>query len=296
MIWIWQFNQQAEQTPQDYANTLLPRGITQVTVKTHDGIFWMNNVYGHPMVPSAASWPGLVQQFKDVGLTLLPWVVPRDGYHNEAMAHAVAAEPCSGSVIVDFEYHYEGFFRGSLQAWASYRDALITDPRTNWVACAPDPRQPDRDYPLSALLGFSAQLPQTYWHMFQQPWQTVLEDAMAKLTPLGVSIEPILDADAPAIEIALADMWCEEHHCQADSLWRMGVADADKLNAFGSMPTDDPAPPTEEPDGTDWHSELINVLSYIKGPVVQPLRHYKLKTVRAVLAELDRVCAQYGVS
>lgn len=295
-IWVHQWNQLAEQTPEEIAATLLPRGITYVFIKSHDGVYWMNQVYSHPMSPSSTNFGGLVSHFRDVGLGLVPWVVPR-GYdaQSEAHAHAQAGELAGGSVIVDFEYHYEGFFdQGNMAAWLVYKETLLSQ-SLPWVACAPDPRQPTRDYLLNALDGFHAQLPQTYWHSFQQPWYVVLQNAYDTLAPLGQSIEMILDAGAPANEVADATRWCETMNFQAMSLWRMGTANAAVLDAFAGAPYVPPEPePEPQPPGPTV-DELLNALAYIKGPVTGTLRHYKLATIKAAVKEIDRVCAQYGI-
>jgi hypothetical protein len=266
-------------------------------VKSHDGIYWMDQVYSHPMAPSAGNFSELVRQFGEVGLGLVPWVVPR-GYApaEEARAHAEAGHMAGGSVIVDFEYRYAGFFdRGFLGAWEAYKATLLQQGLA-WVACAPDPRQPVRDYSLDSLNGFQAQLPQCYWPSFQSPWRVVLEAAWDKLAALGQSIEPILHIDDQSQNVADAAEWCEGMGAQAISLWIMGMADAANLDAFGAGAPAPPLPgpePEPEPEPCDGY---ISALSYISGPVVGTLRKYKNATVKAAVAEIDRVAKQYGIS
>jgi GH25 family lysozyme M1 (1,4-beta-N-acetylmuramidase) len=43
-------------------------------------------------------------------------------------------------------------------------------------------------------------------------------------------------------------------------------------------------------------SGLVNALGYISGDVIAPLRSYKLAKVKAALAEIDRVAAQFGIA
>src|ERR1044072_8187934 len=156
-IWVHQFNQLSERTPAEIAGTLIPRGIKYVYVKTHDGVYWMNQVYSHPMAPSAQNFPDLVAQFDDVGLTLVPWVFPRRGRAGEANAHAIAGKMAGGSLIVDFEWQYAGFFEGNIFDWRQYRDTLLGH-RMEWTAIAPDPRQIWRDFVPDEIAGFQAYL------------------------------------------------------------------------------------------------------------------------------------------
>jgi hypothetical protein len=297
-IWVHQWNQLSERTPQEIADTLRPRGIEFVYIKSHDGIYWMSQVYSHPMAPSAANFAQLVREFDDVGLSLVPWVVPR-GYNSmeEARMHSIAAKMADSSVIVDFEYKYAGFFdQGGVDEFKQYTQALLNGVPGGWVACAPDPRQPVRDYPLDILRPYHAQLPQTYWAMFQRPWQEVLSEADDRLRPITSNIEPILDADAPAHEIAEAQAWCEQQGYEAISLWRMGQANAEQLDAFGTgvpLPVPDPQPqPEPEPGHTE--AEYINALGYLAGDAIQPLRKYKSKIIKNVVKEIERVADQYG--
>lgn len=240
-IWVHQTNQQGEQTPADYAATLPPRGIKTLYLKALDGVTWMADVYSHPLAPSATNWSNLVQQFRAVGLTLVPWVVPRDGTPAEVTRHVTAGMATDG-LIVDFEYHYPDFYRGSLQQAGAYFDQLRAS-GVPWLAVAPDPRQVGRDYSAS-LLGDLVVLPQTYWTYFQQPWRTVLEQAAAACgqIPGMLSLEPILPYNATSQDMAAALDWCQQHGLQAVSLWRMGTANAAQLDAFAAEAAP-PAPP-----------------------------------------------------
>lgn len=42
--------------------------------------------------------------------------------------------------------------------------------------------------------------------------------------------------------------------------------------------------------------DVVSILSYLDGPVVGPLRTYKSKKIKAVVAEIDRVAKQFGVA
>jgi hypothetical protein len=155
-----------------------------------------------------------------------------------------------------------------------------------------------RDYPLDSLNGFAAQLPQTYWPSFQLPWQVVLDQAYEKLEPLGQSIEPILHFDnSNPQNVADAAAYCEGRAAQAISLWVMGHADAANLDAFGAGAPAPPLPgPEPEPEDELTSEDYITALSHICGPVTDSIRGVKNKTVKAAVAEIDRVAKQYGIS
>jgi hypothetical protein len=239
-IWVHQFSQQSEQTPQEYANTLLPRGITGVYVKAMDSYNWMSIFYDHPLAPrSPAHLKELTAEFMAVGLELIPWVVPR-AVAAEAEAHAW----CADRVIIDWEYQYDGFWKGgSSEAWG-YFDALREAKNAGqWIAVAPDPRQPGRDYGVSLIAGLSAYLPQNYWTSFQRPWQQVMESAQAGMPDL--LLQPILPANGAPGDVVAANEWCAGLGVEAVSLWRMGTATAAELDAFGQRV---PGEEAEEPD------------------------------------------------
>lgn len=128
--WLHQFNQQAEQTPADYAATLLPRGIDTIYAKAMDGDAWMGNFYSHPLAPAGhAQFAQLVAAFAAVGLELIAWVVPRFSAA-EATSHEAAASAGSGKLVIDWEYHYAGFWQGSLaEAEAYFRNlrSMVSD-------------------------------------------------------------------------------------------------------------------------------------------------------------------------
>ena len=247
-IWVWQFNQLGEQTIEQMAETLLPRGITRVYAKAMDGTFWMSQVYSHPMVPSNVVRLGqLSQQFQQAGLQLIPWVVNRHSAA-EAPLHIACAQACGG-VVVDFEYHYDGFWEGPDGQAQAYFDQLRAAVGPNlWVAVAPDARQVGRDYGADLIGGLSAYLPQNYWTDFKRPWDVVMQQGCSRCQPIG-SVEPILPADATHDDVRACVAWCEQQGFGSVSLWRMGPANAADLDAFGTTAPVEPAPgepPAEE--------------------------------------------------
>jgi hypothetical protein len=231
-IWIHQFNQLGERTPADIAQTLVPRGITRVYAKAMDGTDWMGSIYTHPLAPANAVQLGqLSRQFSDVGLQLIPWMVPRFSAA-EADAHIAAGRACGGFVI-DFEYLYPGFWKGSAAEATAYFDKLrAAKSDTLWIAVAPDPRQLKRDYDPSIIAGLSAYLPQNYWTDFQQPCMDVMARGATACEQLGPN-EPILPYNGVSGDLQSAITWCADRSYGSISLFRMGVANASQLDAFG---------------------------------------------------------------
>lgn len=244
--WLHQFNKTAEQTPQQFADTLLPRGINALYVKACDGSFWMGDVYSHPLVPrDLDSWGQVVAAFRDVGLTLMPWVVNRRSA-SEAALH-LACGKIAGGLIVDFEFLYDGFWEGPADPTASLEVrrhqaaneavAYFNQMRGavaggDWVAVAPDPRQLDRDYGIWQTIGqLSSYLPQTYWTDFKADALDVVIDSVQRLAQFG-PVQPILPHNAQPADMQRALEWCAGRGLEAVSLWVMGPANATELDAF----------------------------------------------------------------
>lgn len=230
--WIHQYDQLGEQTVEEIAATLVPRGIGRVYVKALDGAAWMAEVYAHPLAPaSAEQLAETVGRFRAAGLALVPWVVPRRSAA-EAAAH-LACGQAAGGLVVDYEHGYAGFWQGGLAEAGRYMDRLRAAVAAEglWVGVAPDPRQVGRDYPAGLLGGLSAILPQAYWTDFGRPWRAVLEEADGRSRGLG-PVEPILPYDAAAAELQAALAWCVGQGYGAASLWRLGAPNAAQLDAF----------------------------------------------------------------
>jgi hypothetical protein len=298
-IWIHQFSQLGERTAEDIAATLLPRGIRRIYVKAMDGNDWMSNFYDHPLAPSnAVHLAQLVIQFADLGVQLIPWVVNRFSAA-EADAHIACGQAANG-LVIDFEYHYAGFWQGSDGQAQGYFDKLRAAAGEGlWIAAAPDPRQVGRDYAADLIGGLTAYLPQNYWTDFQRPWKQVMEAAAANVEPLGPT-EPILPYNAVSADMEACIAWCEERAYASISLWRMGTANGRQLDAFGgpaavpATATEPAGQPTEEPTtspngiprtyldrGWDsWPSVAINLESII---------HELIDQRDAALAKLDAV-------
>lgn len=255
-VWVHQFSQQSEQTAADYANTLLPRGIDTIYAKAMDGTSWMGDFYSHPLAPTNAQrWAEIRSEFLDVGLTLTAWVVPRFSA-NEADAH-LNCNP----FVVDFEYQYDGFWKGSdAQAWgyfATLRNAIANG---YGIAVAPDPRQVGRDYDKDLIAGLTGYLPQTYWTDFQRPALEVLNSARSSMAGLD-PFAPILPYNGTPDDVESALAWCVAQGCESVSMWRMGTANAAQLNAF-AQPGEGEGP-EEDVDDTERQQfqDKINGLS-----------------------------------
>jgi hypothetical protein len=247
-VWIHQFNQLPDPSPQALADMLLPRGITHVYIKTHDGMYWMNQIYTHEMAPGPGNWASLLEQFEAVGLDLVPWVNPRGAHPaDEARQHASAGVPAQG-VIVDFEYHYAGFWESGLGEWGIYTQALVNAMGGNWTAIAPDPRQINRDYGAANLSAYHAILPQTYWTDFQREWQVVLAQAAEVCSGLA-PMEPILPSNAFPWDIQAAQEWAASQGLGGLSLWKLPATQA-VLDAFAqdAVPVPEPEPEPQPPD------------------------------------------------
>ena len=302
-VWVHQWNQLVEQTPQEIADTLLPRRITGVYIKAMDGFYWMGDVYSHRLVPrDATSMADLVDQFEAVGLTLVPWVVPRS-LANEAHAHVECGAAARDRLIIDWEYHYQGFWMGSAAQAQEYHDTLRAGVQAGmWIASAPDPRQIYRDYDPSLIRGLSAILPQTYWTDFQADAFDVVHDAILTLAQFG-PVEPIMPYNATPADMERALVECLDQEVQAVSLWRMGSANAAQLDAF-AVPISGDEEPEEATDVDDAERRqyqekidgLVNAFGYLTGDALRPLtRPTAAKYVKTFVAEARRVAEQVQV-
>jgi hypothetical protein len=193
-----------------------------------------------------------------------------------------------GGLIIDFEYHYAGFFGGSSAQASAYFAPLKSLP---WFAIAPDPRQPGRDYPASLEVGATAILPQTYWTDFQLPALDVLNSALSTSGGNGASFEPILPYNASAADMQAALKWCDAHGVQGISLWRMGVANADQLDAFGT--TAQPAPPSVPSLPKITLGTNVDALNNPRDPVAAKAQMFQ--GVRVTMCDDDR-CRAYATA
>src|SRR5438105_1693602 len=178
-IWVWQFNQLGEQSVEQIAETLVPRGITRVYVKAMDGPYWMSQVYSHPLAPAnAVHMAQLSAAFQQSGLQLIPWVVNRHAA-DEAAVH-LACGKAAGGLVVDFEFQYEGFWESSAADAQAYFDQMRQAVAGGmWVAASPDARQIGREYAPALINGLSAYLPQC------QPGATSITMLDGNLRDLG---------------------------------------------------------------------------------------------------------------
>lgn len=297
-IWIHQFSQLSEQTPQEIADTLLPRGISAIYPKVMDGMNWMGDFYRHPLAPTdMASWGRTLNAFNDVGLSVVGWVVPR-WTAAEADFHLSLSE-----FIVDFEYQYVGFWQGTdAQAWDYFNKLREAVQDGHNIGVAPDPRQPSRDYGQDLIAGLSAYLPQTYWTDFQRSAIHVLNAARWNMSSLEPFL-PILPYNSTPEDMEAALGWCVEQECAGVSLWRMGTANDAQLDAFAQRVPGEPG--QEEPDVDDTERKryqdqidgLVNAFGYLTGDAMQPLtRTSAAKYVKTYVAEARRVADQVGVN
>ena len=285
-IWVHQFNQLGEQTAAEIAATLLPRNITRVYVKAMDGTTWMGSIYSHPLAPRAATWSQTITDFANNGLQLLPWVVNRRSA-SEAGPHLECGYQ-AGGLLVDFEYQYAGFWQGTDSAAYAYFDALRAEASSGWIAIAPDPRQVRRDYGADMIYGLSAYLPQNYWTDFQQPVDDVMNMGHENLTGLG-PIEPILPYNGTRTDVQRALTMALEHGDKSVSMWRMGTADADQLDAFAEhVPQEDDVqpPPTQEQSElekvTQERNGLVSSLGMIAGDWLRPVVSARTKPSKSL--------------
>lgn len=297
-IWVHQFSQLGEQTVGDIAATLVPRGITEVYIKSHDGDAWMANFYNHPLAPAdGEQLAALCMEFAANGLDLIPWVVPRFNA-SEADAHRDAADACKSRLIVDWEYHYAGFWQGTAFEASRYWSSMRAMANGGYgIGCAPDPRQVGRDYGTDLISGVQAYLPQTYWTDFQRDALVVLEDAWSSMAGLG-SFEPIFPWNATAADMEAAIGWAYGKGCSTISLWRMGLPDAAALDRFAERAPGEDVEPTPEPTPVENCDKYISALAYVcddLGDKVDAESHKKTPSklaLRAIVAEMRRVREQ----
>jgi len=276
-LWIHQMDELGEKTIEEAAKTALTDAAADtILLKAFDQLKYMATYDTAPdAVSSVSKWQQLASRAEAVGVTLIPWVVP--GNHTQAQTHAILAP---SPIVVDLE-PYTQFWTDTAGAVAEYITTL-REGDVSEIYVSIDPRNPQvaqLDVASWAHL-VDGLVPQMYWPEFQQPEGAVIPRLDAAIAGLGVPVYPAYSYDASGPDLATA--WADAlgYGVTGCSLFRMGVANAQQLQAFATLQLPaKPAPPAQAwtnndlvqierlllgESVTNYQPDIVGAISYLR--------------------------------
>lgn len=199
-VWVWQF-------PDDYLSaeeaqargtisaddTADPYVIDDVYLKTHDGLYWMGNIYQHRFAPLESNLQELQNIYNAQGIVFTPWCVPKGHWPAEEAAIANKVLAVTGRLILDIE-PYQWFWEGPWENLHPYMQAIRAAHPDAWIGLSFDPRYGTYgQYTVDkyAAIHFEewlpyvdALLPQDYWNTFQVDPVWEIEHTWARIGDL----------------------------------------------------------------------------------------------------------------
>ncbi|MCU0514577.1 MAG: peptidoglycan DD-metalloendopeptidase family protein [Anaerolineae bacterium] len=230
-VWYWKGENIPERSIEEFVANLKRRApnVTQVWVKTSDGVSWQGNFDNSPLaIKSAAEvqrWVNILQQN---GLEFHAWCVPQ-GLNVEAEASVIAATcrvPGVRSMILDVE-PYAGFWQGGREAvrpfmlrlrqavGGRFHIAMSMDPRPHHYASI----FPEEWFPFVNSLH-----PQCYWQTFREAPEETLAEMFEAWGRFGRPIIPAFQGDAALVDQTTAHTLATQRYgFKGLSWWRYGV-------------------------------------------------------------------------
>lgn len=216
--WIWQFT--TCYPPAGSSFTHLGRNIPVIGpddeaapicdayVKTHDGFYWMDELYSHPLAPHRDNLRELRRIYNEQGIEFTPWCVPKGHWPYIEAELACEVLEVTNRLILDVE-PYQWFWTGP---WANLHTYMkeIRDKHPNaWIGLSFDPRY--GQYDKYAAIHFDewlpyvdALLPQDYWPTFGVDAGYQIGRTTDRISGLGKEIIHAIPGHARAAEFDLA--------------------------------------------------------------------------------------------
>ena len=300
--WIWQF-------PQDYpppGSSFTHQGrnipvigphdeivpICDAYVKTHDGVYWMSELYNHTLAPSPITLPKLHAIYTGQGIEFTPWCVPKGLYPGTEAEIACRVLRVTNRLILDVE-PYQWFWEGPWSNLHVYMK-LIRDAHPNaWIGLSFDPRYGQygrynvdkyADIHFDEWLPYvDALLPQDYWETFgvDATWEII--HTAARIGGLGKEIIHCIPGHALPVGFANAveAILGYEHRL---SIWRRGTYSLANAAYVASI--------QEESEPEDPCADLEAEVARLKERVVGlETTNYRLNT-KVVKLETNRYAAK----
>jgi hypothetical protein len=253
-VWIWQFNH--DYPGPDGDDSKLPIG--EAWVKTHDGRYWMGDIYSHPLAPrSTDGVKNLKRIYEDQGIGFVPWCVPTGRNPNAEAALAISVLRITGKLVLDVE-PYNWFWTGPWSNLHPYMQAIRAAVPNAWICLSMDPRYGtygrytvDKfvDIHFEEWLPYiNAVAPQDYWGDFGVDPVWEIEHSWARLKDTGKEVIFTLPAvtDPNLLRAGLTravELGCRQSPYGAVSLWRRGGLTAENIQIIREQGI--PEPPVD---------------------------------------------------
>jgi len=294
-VWTWQF-------PNDYpptGSTFKHQGrdipvigpndveapICDAYVKTHDGVYWMGDIYDHRLAPRPDNLRDLRDIYFNQGIEFTPWCVPK-GLWPEAEAElAKKVLDVTNRLILDVE-PYQWFWEGPWGNLHVYMQAIRDKHPNAWIGLSFDPRygQYDKyaDIHFDEWLPYvDALLPQDYWETFGTDAGYQIGRTTSRISGLGKEIIHAIPGHAQQSGFDLA-VRTVLGYGNRFSIWRRGTYDAFNARIVSAIEAEEPGDCAELEDAVArLNDQLLNATNE-SGRRLARIHHYeKLLTLGA---------------
>jgi hypothetical protein len=223
--YVWQLTRDYPGADPDDAH--LP--ISEVWVKTHDGVSWMSHFDDHPAAPgSTAGLADLVRHYADRAIGCVPWCVPtgEDIRREAELAHEVLVglERAAAAPRLAFDVEVEdspNFWKGTPDELAALVGRVRqASPRAElWLVLYQDTAIGlERVAPL-----FDGYVTMDYWNNYRTQPEAQLDQSRRRLAAFGKPIAYGLPGDAPSAEFARGLSWVARQPDGRAVVWRRGI-------------------------------------------------------------------------
>lgn len=223
--WIWQFN--TDYLPEGSSFTHQGRNVLVIGphdeeapicdayVKTHDGVYWMGDIYDHPLAPKWHNLLELRRVYSDQGMEFTPWCVPKglDSTIAVEVTRALQVLEVTNRLILDVE-PYQWFWTGPWSNLHIYMRTIRDKYPNAWIGLSFDPRYGQygrynvdkyADIHFEEWLPYvDALLPQDYWETFGVDAAWEIEHTRERIAGLGKEIIHCIPGHAPPVSFARA--------------------------------------------------------------------------------------------
>lgn len=302
ILQVWQYGGSvaAERSLDDAIILANACGFDALLCKALDGTTWMGAIDSSPdALSSATEIASQQQRAHAAGLRYFVWTNPLWTVDRSRQADLTAeAALAADGLFLDAE-PYDQFWG----AWRPTGDARAFMERIRqrapgaFLVLQPDPRpqrllelRPEEWLPYVQVLSG-----QHYWSDFQRP--PTVEHAKAELAQAqemgrvyGVKVWPTVPGNAPIETFPVNSLG----EFESFVVWRMGSTPMATLQLLGAVPQSGAQEPPASTAPTA--AEFRQALSYLRHDVMEPLRAYRYAKVKAAVAEVERVAAQYGAA
>lgn len=256
--WIWQLNQ-ADYPGPDPDDRNLP--ISEAWVKTHNGIYWMGDVYSHPAAPRNTDGVRRLREIYEAqGIGFVPWCVPQGLAPETEAAIAVEVLKATGKLVLDVE-PYQWFWTGPFSNLHPYMQAIRRAVPNAWICICIDPRYGTYGrYTVDkyADIRFNEWLPyidavatMDYWDDFgvDPVWQ--IDHTWARLKDVGKEIIFTLPAVSPVEKFRrglarAVEVGTHQSAFGATSIWRRGGWTMANIDAVRNQELPQPVDPCQD--------------------------------------------------